>query len=310
MKKNWLIFLGIGFFVLVIGFVVIGVRNAANAEGYVAIDMNSPSVEFITNRRDTVVKVNALNDEGEILLANENFVGMDVTNASEQVINLAIELGYIDVNAIETDPNTVMVTTLNTNSRAAVKLRAKIYNRLDQYFMNNGIWAIVLTDDTMNSIDQEAQDLGISSGKLRLIKSIQTVDPSFDTNVGAKMSIPGLLNVIKDKKPFAVKEEELQSRKSEINNLLLTLDPINDADQIASLTTELNTINDELTQINLIKVQVQSDKQQLINNMSSKVSRFRQNHPYISAHWQQFKNSLTAEQKQAIINRLMQRMNP
>jgi len=163
----------------IIGLIVlVGCKTEVSANGYVVIDIN-PSVEFITDRNDHVIKVNALNEDGEVLIANTDFVGMDVAEATEEVVNLAIVLGYLDTNITEEDPNVVMVTTLHYNNRVANKLRTRIYNRLDQYFINNGVWAIILTDIDMDELVEEAEELGISSGKLRLIKSIQTVNPSF-----------------------------------------------------------------------------------------------------------------------------------
>ncbi len=305
MKKNVLITLGIGFMILIFGIVVVTFKTSAN--GYVAIDIN-PSVEFVTNRNNKVLKVNALNEDGEILIADEDFVGMDVSDACEQVIGLAIELGYLDVDATENDPNAVMVTTLHRSSRIANQLRGRIYQRLDQYFMNNGVWAIILTDETLDDLVQETENLGISSGKLRLIKSIQTVDSSFDTEEGAKMSVKGLLDIIRDKKPFIAKIEALQSRKDEINTLLETLDEVEDSEEIALLTQELEEINQQLEEIDLIKEKINQDKLELKNRVRNRIMEWRQNRPNRRHHWQQFKDSLTEEQKQLIKRHIFQEM--
>ncbi len=230
-------------------------KHDVNANGRVVVDIN-PSIEFITNQEDVIIKVNALNDDGEVLIAHQDFIGMDVEKAVEDVINLAIELDYLDLDSALNNPNAVKITTLHSNTKIATKLRIKIYHRLDQYLLNLGVWDNILSHEDMEDLAIEADELSIGSGKLRLIKSIQTVNPSFDTDEGARMSVKGLLDIIREVNPLAHKLATLETRKTEIVTLLKTEE---NPDIIADLQDELTAIEQQITDIQLIKETIKSD---------------------------------------------------
>ncbi len=58
------------------------------------IDIN-PSIEFMLDSENKVVSVTALNDDGAILIAGEALVGKTADEATEIIINLASETGYL-----------------------------------------------------------------------------------------------------------------------------------------------------------------------------------------------------------------------
>jgi hypothetical protein len=80
---------------------------------YVSVDIN-PSVQFVTNGNDEVVSVTASNEEGEIILLEEaeNLIGLSIEEATEKIVELAIEYGYLDPEALEADPNAITITTV------------------------------------------------------------------------------------------------------------------------------------------------------------------------------------------------------
>ncbi len=230
-------------------------KNDVNANGRVVVDIN-PSVELITNHKDVIIDVNALNEDGEVLIAQHDFIGMDVEEAVEVVVYLAIDLGYLDVDSAVNNPDLVKITTSHFNTRIANKLRVKIYHRLDQYLLNQGVWDIILSDEDMENLPIEAEALSISSGKLRLIKSIQTVDSSFDEEEGARMSVKGLIEIIREVNPLAHKLTTLETRKTDILTLLKTEE---NAENIEDLQDELAVIEQQITDIQLVKETIKAD---------------------------------------------------
>lgn len=60
----------------------------------VTIDIN-PSIELTLNSRDTVIEVNAFNEEGEKFLNNSNLLHKPLNRAIDEVINLACEMDYM-----------------------------------------------------------------------------------------------------------------------------------------------------------------------------------------------------------------------
>ncbi len=80
----------------------------ADQYAYVAIDIN-PSVELIV-KNGKVIGVNAVNEDASILLSGEDFANLTVEEATEKIVSLAEELGYLnednqDVNITVTADN-------------------------------------------------------------------------------------------------------------------------------------------------------------------------------------------------------------
>lgn len=58
------------------------------------VDIN-PSLEFMVDDQNNVISVTALNDDGSILIAGEDFVGMTAEEAVEAAVALASDMGYL-----------------------------------------------------------------------------------------------------------------------------------------------------------------------------------------------------------------------
>jgi hypothetical protein len=173
-------------------FFVIGCETVS-AESYVTIDIN-PSVELIVNRRDIVVMVNPLNEDAETLLVDLELVGLKLEVATELIINKAIELGYIDVDSEET---VVSVTAIGYNDDYGLKLGLRIRNHVNELFVKKGIFGYALVSETMEEVRAEAEELGVSPGKLRLVKVVQELYPETTTEEGLAMSVSELMDLIK-----------------------------------------------------------------------------------------------------------------
>jgi DNA repair exonuclease SbcCD ATPase subunit len=203
---------------------------------YVSVDIN-PSVQFITDSDNIVTSVTASNEDGEVILLNEedNLIGSNIEEATERIIELSIEHGYIDPDALETDPNAITVTTMfeNANERIQERMQLRLKNNLDNYFKNNGIFAVV-TDQDPQEIKTQADDLGVSPGNLRIMKSVQAVYPDFTTEQALNASIQELMQMLRDAREKAPTAENLQ-------------------EQIDATQDEITQVNSQIdsTQINL-----------------------------------------------------------
>ncbi len=88
------------------------------------VDVN-PSVEFMIDDQNKVASVTALNDDGSILIAGEAFVGKTPEEATELVLSLACETGYLVKGNVETDENTVKIS-VSGDSKYAEQLSKDI----------------------------------------------------------------------------------------------------------------------------------------------------------------------------------------
>jgi hypothetical protein len=72
------------------------VIEGKDAAAFVALDIN-PSIELTLDENDVVVSVYGANDDGKLLVYNENagIVGKKVDTAVAYITNLALEMGYL-----------------------------------------------------------------------------------------------------------------------------------------------------------------------------------------------------------------------
>ena len=88
------------------------------------VDIN-PSVEFMIDDENKIVSVTALNDDGSILIAGEAFIGMTPEEATELIVSLASETGYLVKGNVTADENTVKIS-VSGDTKYAEQLRASV----------------------------------------------------------------------------------------------------------------------------------------------------------------------------------------
>lgn len=165
----------------------------ADGYAYMAIDIN-PTVEFVL-KEGKVASVDAVNDDAEVLVSEEEFVGMTAEEASETVVELAEELGYLnEENAsvkitVEADDETY-ADSLEEEARKGAK-------------RGSGIAKVNSEPRTADSrkerkLKDENADLyeGLTPGKVRLIKAIMRYDETMTFELGTTMSVDELADIL------------------------------------------------------------------------------------------------------------------
>ena len=109
------------------------------------VDIN-PSIEFMVDDQNKVVSVTALNDDGSILIAGEAFVGKAPEEATQLVMQLATDTGYLVKGEItvkdDADGQTVSIT-VSGNSEYAKQLRENVKSDVEKFLKDNKITATV-----------------------------------------------------------------------------------------------------------------------------------------------------------------------
>ena len=75
----------------------------------VSVDVN-PSIDLVVDKNNTVISVSGANEEGKMIIAEEDIVGKDVEQAVEIIINTESETGYLVKGNVQTGENTVTIT--------------------------------------------------------------------------------------------------------------------------------------------------------------------------------------------------------
>ncbi|MGE4354617.1 MAG: hypothetical protein AB7D36_11110 [Oscillospiraceae bacterium] len=139
---------------------------------YVCLDIN-PSVELGINAFGRVVSAQPYNDDGLRLLDGNAFSNLSTADAVGTLVRGAAEQGFI-----AGDGSTVIAVTAESDSAdTAAELQSSIEAQVDSALSASGISAIVYSDCTDLQLREQAKEAGLSPGKLRLIRILQTLDP-------------------------------------------------------------------------------------------------------------------------------------
>lgn len=109
------------------------------------VDIN-PSVEFMVDDQNKVVSVTALNDDGSILIAGEAFVGKTPEEATQLVVSLATDAGYLvkgEIHVENTDESQKIEISVSGNSDYAKELAKNVKSDVEKYLKDNKITATV-----------------------------------------------------------------------------------------------------------------------------------------------------------------------
>lgn len=109
------------------------------------VDIN-PSVEFMVDDQNKVVSVTALNDDGSILIAGEAFVGKTPEEATQLVVSLATDAGYLvkgEIRAENTEESQKVEISVSGNSDYAKDLTERVKSDVEKYLKDNKITAEV-----------------------------------------------------------------------------------------------------------------------------------------------------------------------
>lgn len=131
----------------------------SNVYAYVYLDIN-PSIVAAVDKNNKVIKVNALNDDGDKLIKSINYKIMDIESFIKVSIDKANSLGFI-----KKSNETVAITTVPINKNDSDKINKKIYSvEKDIKKYNKNINLIIQTTDKGHK--KAADKLKVSAGRL------------------------------------------------------------------------------------------------------------------------------------------------
>ena len=109
------------------------------------VDVN-PSIEFMVDDENKVVSVTALNDDGSILIAGEAFVGKTPEEATQLVLQLATDAGYLvkgEITAENGEDSQAVTITISGNTKYAEQLRENVKKEAEKFLKDNKVTAAV-----------------------------------------------------------------------------------------------------------------------------------------------------------------------
>lgn len=155
---------------------------------YVSVDIN-PSVELGVNAFGRVVHAEAYNSDGTLLLQEASCTNLSVEDSVNALIRAAAQQGYV-----AGDGTTVIAVTAESKGQeTAAQLQTASEAGVRQALNAEEKTAVVYSDCTDLQLRTQAQAAGVSPGKLRLIRCLQTLDPRITIEECADARITDLI---------------------------------------------------------------------------------------------------------------------
>lgn len=150
----------------------------------VQIDVN-PSIELMVDEDGKVISVSALNDDGSIIIAGEAIVNKTVEEATEIIVQVCTETGYIVKGEVTASDNNVKIS-VSGDSDYAKELAAKVKDTAKEYLEKSGVKANVeqvnamavtelrklvlnnstYTEEEVNAMDEKALLQALAVGRI------------------------------------------------------------------------------------------------------------------------------------------------
>jgi len=202
--------------------VVFGVGSWAYASPYtyVSLDVN-PSIEYTVNRFDRVLRVTAVNDDGEEILKKISLDNLDnktIQAALAETVNQISELGYFD----GTIEGGIVIATSGKDTEKAKNLAQELQQTIENEVIENGDDVEVATISVGMERVEQARDLGVTPGKLHLVEKLQAAATDPTTIVldeWLDKPVKAIMKATKDyKKANDVTDSDKTTKEIEIQN--------------------------------------------------------------------------------------------
>lgn len=164
------------------------------SDSYVSVDIN-PSIELTADKNDIVKAIRPMNADAAVLIFGEDFSGMNIEDACEKIIALAVDTGYIDADG----ENAIKIVGINDNQQHETALSNKIAQKVQAYLSQNSISAnISATGNPSKEVREEAKQHGVTVGKMELIRQLREKDANITFDEAKKKSVKELNQLLKD----------------------------------------------------------------------------------------------------------------
>ncbi|MBE7064666.1 MAG: hypothetical protein E7384_02485 [Ruminococcaceae bacterium] len=160
------------------------------------IDVN-PSIELSINKKEKVLKVRALNDDGKEIIEGMKLKNKHVDVAVDEIVGSMVEKGYV----ADDEDNGILVTVKNKDHKKAEKFREKIVKDFDKALGDHDVNAPVINQSAtdIKKVKEFAEENDISVGKAMFVTKLVEEDETLSAEELADMSIKEIMEMIKEK---------------------------------------------------------------------------------------------------------------
>ena len=179
---------------------------------YVDIDIN-PSIELTVNVYDRIIKAEALNDDGEILINNSSLKNARLETGVLQLINNATKQGYLRADPVTT--NAVILTVSSSDSVKSKKLKKSLMQITTKELNIGSVKSEVLVGEASIKQLEDAKKLGVTPGKFAFIEDAIEDDPELELEDLKKATVKELIEKARNKKDAKIEQVYIEVEDSD-----------------------------------------------------------------------------------------------
>ncbi len=195
-------------------------KSDPNKKTVMNIAMN-PEVEFILDANDTVISVNALNEEGNLIICAETFIGKDAEEAARLFVSLSEDMGFLVAGESNIENNDIRIS-FSGDAEDAEQLYEDVSDEVNAYLAAAHIEAVVIqaamiTEAHLMLLAAECAPY-IEQAKLEALAHMELVELIYESRKEtADFYSQELKTAYYEAKAFAMERAELEILKSHVS---------------------------------------------------------------------------------------------
>ena len=160
-------------------------NNNYRVASTISLDVN-PSVEITANKKEDVLAVTALNDDGRKIIGDMDFSGSSIDVTVNALIGSMLREGYLTDLA-----NSILISVEDNDAAHGAQLQKKLAEDVNAILAVNAFDGAVLSQTVVKDSDAWtlADEYGITAGKAQLVSEIVAGNPVHTFDELAKLSI-------------------------------------------------------------------------------------------------------------------------
>ncbi len=142
----------------------------------VSLDVN-PSIQLDLNKKDRVVKADALNADAKAVMDGMDLKGVPAEVAVNALIGSMVKNGYVSQ-----DANSILISVQNKDPEAAAALRERLDAAASQSMQQDDVQGAVISQVVTGSeeLTKKASEYGISAGRVQFIEELTKENETLD----------------------------------------------------------------------------------------------------------------------------------
>ncbi len=203
-------------------FVGCGETEKDNSKTVMNVSLN-PEVEFVLDSDDKVISVNAINEEGNLIISAEEFVGKDAKTAAKLFVEVSKETGFLVSGNAVTQAEEISFS-FSGDAAEADKLYGQIKGQVDAYLTEENIAAEVekaeaITEEELEALVAECAPY-MEDAEIKALEYMELVETIYESRKETvDFYSQELKNAYYESKAFIMEQTELETLKSKVTGL-------------------------------------------------------------------------------------------